>query len=98
MKDTWRQRSRDVIGEAWLAWVDIHGEKPSREMPDSEKERFLKYVNQHYPFGQRDMYPYTVWLSEMKKMKDWIYSEPDKIDTGLFGKQDTYNGGAWAGK
>ena len=81
---TWRQKSRQVIGEAYLVWVDACGEKPSNKMSDEQKKRFLEYINAHYPFGQRKMFPYKMWLSEMRKLREWLYWKEQPIDIGLF--------------
>ena len=50
----WRQRARSVIEPIW----EMHGMKDTPE--------FRKAVRDAYPFGERAMYPYQVWLDEIK--------------------------------
>ena len=82
---TWREKSKSVITEATLVWIDITREVPRIAMPDKLKLEFIAYINNHYPFGAREHFPYTVWLSEMKHLKSQLYAKPTlPIDEGLF--------------
>ena len=73
---TWRERAKEAITEACLAWADHRGEIPRQAMPD--KDEFFNYVRKHYPFGERAMWPYKIWLSEMKHLKEQLYGTPQK--------------------
>lgn len=73
---TWREKSKEAIREACLVWADIRGEIPRQSMPD--KEKFFEFVRKHYPFGQRKHFPYKVWLSEMKHLKEQLYGKPQR--------------------
>ena len=84
MSDTWRVRSQACIRETVLMWADSYGSMPSRKMPVEQKAKLLKMVRAAYPFGQRSMFPYKVWLEEVRKFKYWLYWEPKPIDDGLF--------------
>lgn len=49
----WRDKSRPIIAAVIATW-------------DSEDEKELnKALYNAYPFGERRMYPYKVWLSEI---------------------------------
>ena len=50
----WRDRARPIIQEVIKAW---NGQ--------DEKE-LRKALHEAYPFGERKMYPYKVWLSEIR--------------------------------
>lgn len=73
---TWREDAKEAIKEACLDWADHQGEIPRPGMPD--KDKFLKHVLRCYPFGQRDMHPYKIWLSEMKHLREQLNGKPQK--------------------
>ena len=50
----WRDRARPIIQSVLSAWNGV-----------DEKE-LRKALHEAYPFGERKMYPYKVWLSEIR--------------------------------
>ena len=53
----WRQRAREVI----LPYLKSH---PECTTPETMKAG----LREVYPFGQRQYYPYRVWLDEVNKL------------------------------
>ena len=51
----WRNAAAPIIREI-IQRVGIENEKALR-----------KEISAAYPFGERDMHPYTIWLSEVKR-------------------------------
>ena len=50
----WRLAARDVI---WpIVWTH----------PQLDEPHLRQLVSEHYPFGERAMYPYKVWLEEVR--------------------------------
>lgn len=54
---TWRDLAKQRIAEV-LA-----------EYPNAEGKELDKLLRDAYPFGERRMHPYKIWLSEVKKTK-----------------------------
>lgn len=54
---TWRDKARPIIARA------IH-EAAENCMTVAEAKKF---ISTKYPFGERAMYPYRVWLSEVNR-------------------------------
>ncbi len=81
---TWRDHAQACIAECCLIWHDHNGYLPRRSMPKEEKDRFMAMVRRAYPFGQRRYFPYKVWLSEVKRLRESLYFEPKPVDCGLF--------------
>lgn len=82
---TWKDRAHSVIQEVYLTWTDVNGFLPSPQMCESDKQRLWLMVKKSYPFGERAMHPYKVWLNELKKVKAWLWPKtPAPIQDGLF--------------
>lgn len=83
MRESWRERAKATIKECFEIWGDHNGYLPSHTMPEAEKVRFLAMVDRAYPFGQRRMHPYKIWLSERKRLHAWIHWKPGMPKVGL---------------
>ena len=84
---TWRERSKESIREAVLAFCDASGHDPRTlhsSCTDAEKHQLLKMVSHWYPFGQRTMFPYKAWCAEVKILKAWLFRVDEPLG-GLFG-------------
>lgn len=57
MAGTWRMRAREVISE-----VATH----AREEGVTDEKEVIRRVDAAYPFGDRENYPYKVWLEERR--------------------------------
>jgi hypothetical protein len=68
-KSRWRDRSRTVI----LAALES-GRKAGLEGKDLER-----YVSAAYPFGERAMFPYKVWLNEFSAIVKGQYKPMGRI-------------------
>lgn len=53
---TWRQRAAEVIAR-------VHASLP----PDATTGQRREALRDAYPFGERSMHPYKVWLDETKR-------------------------------
>lgn len=51
----WRAKSRAVIAQV------------RREHPEAEGAELKKLISAAYPFGERAMWPYKLWLEEVRK-------------------------------
>lgn len=80
----WGDRSKEAIQEAFLVWTDAYGTHPTPRMSDADKAKFMRILDKHYPFCERERWPYKAWLKERRKVKDWLFRKPEPIDTGLF--------------
>lgn len=65
----WRQKSRAVILAA-LKDADAQG------LEGKARERF---VSDRYPFGERAMHPYKIWLSEFRLLVK-EKARPEKVE------------------
>ena len=63
-RSQWREYSREVIRET-LA------ELPATVTPDEAK----KAISAAYPFGERAMHPYKIWLSEVRNQIEQRFPE-----------------------
>ncbi len=72
----WRQRARSCIADCCLVFADTNRCVVGPSLSDSDKHRLIEMVRKAYPFGPRDMYPYTVWLSEMKRFRAFLDGKP----------------------
>lgn len=52
----WREHAATVISE-------IIGTRIPRRMSAEELKALRKEISEAYPFGQRSMHPYKIWLS-----------------------------------
>lgn len=82
--DTWRQKAKFVIQEAFTEWANAYQKMPSPSMPEPDKKRFIKLIDGFYPFGQRAHFPYKVWLEERRKVVLWLTESNKPILDGLF--------------
>ncbi len=64
----WRLASRRTIEEV----VAEHGGLPEKDL--------RKKISDAYPFGERAMWPYKVWLSEVKAYFGYDYSSAEQIE------------------
>lgn len=53
---TWREKARATIREVMRANPDVGGNE------------LRKLLRENYPFGERRMHPYKVWLDEVRKV------------------------------
>ena len=53
MDSHWRQRAREIIAPIF----EKHGRQTTKD--------FYKEVRDAYPFGERKMHPYKIWLDEI---------------------------------
>lgn len=58
-RPTWRERAHEVIAAV------------IREHPDVEGPALRKLISAAYPFGERAMHPYKIWLDEVKRTLEW---------------------------
>lgn len=56
-------------------------------MPNATVAEKRKAVRTAYPFGQRQMHPYKVWLSEVRATKELGYVG-EVLKGGLFEERD----------
>jgi len=62
MSKTWRQISAECIAEAY--------QEIRTAQPDLEPAQILQIISRdHYPFGERECYPYKAWLLAIKDYK-----------------------------
>lgn len=83
-KDTWKQRAHRAIAECYEQWADTNHTLPSPSLPESDKQRLWLMIRASYPFGQRSNWPYTVWLSELRKVKAFLWPPAVNLAAGLF--------------
>jgi hypothetical protein len=55
MRSTWRDICRPIIYEV------------INSNPDLNEKDLKREISKAYPFGERRMHPYKIWLSEVKK-------------------------------
>jgi len=67
MNQTWRDIASPIIAEVI--------EKIGRENPKLVRKELLK----HYPFGEKEMWPYKVWCDEIKRQ---LGEKKKKVDQG----------------
>lgn len=87
---SWRDDANAVIHKAIT--------ELSAETPDPD-ELFKRISKEYYPFGERAMWPYKIWLSAIANHK-FLYrckmfpqpQEPVNYETGLFEKEVANNG------
>lgn len=60
----WREHSREIIRE-------VLAKLPATATPDEAK----KAVSDAYPFGERAMHPYKIWLSEVRAQIEQRFPE-----------------------
>jgi len=65
----WREHCRPII------------EKVIAEIGTDDRKKLRKVLKDAYPYGERKMWPYKVWLSEIKKQ---LESGQKEIETPLF--------------
>lgn len=85
----WRPYCQAAIKEAATVFADTFNKRIGPSCTDDEKKVFTKLMDDHYPFGERKMHPYKIWLSERKRVLAWIHMRPedDLIQTGLFAEE-----------
>ena len=83
---TWRDDANKVIHKAI---IEIGAETRT---PADVDELFKRISKEYYPFGERLMWPYKVWLSAIQQCKAEYHmkmypkpQEPIDYNTGLFG-------------
>ena len=54
-KSTWRDHCRPIIAQVIL------------ETGKGDMKKLRKALRETYPYGQREMWPYKVWCSEIRK-------------------------------
>lgn len=73
---TWRDKCKPIIVRVIL------------DNPGLEEKELRKLISKEYPFGERAMHPYKIWLSEVKKQLSNRFkhkpSEQKEINFGLF--------------
>lgn len=62
----WAKRACEVLAGLRLL--------PTRDPEEQDRQR--KAIRAAYPFGERAMFPYKVWLRECKRLHPWLYSVP----------------------
>ena len=82
---TWRSNANEVIHKAI--------EEIGAETPDID-ELFKRISKEYYPFGERSMWPYKIWLSAIQKNKaEYLFrrfpqpQEPIDYNTGMFAQE-----------
>ena len=55
-----------------MMFADVNHVEPGPRLSDPDKARLLKMVRAAYPFGQREHFPYKMWLSEIRRFKDYL--------------------------
>lgn len=82
MNKTWKQISFEVIAEAF--------EEIRKEKPELSAAEIMKVISRdHYPFGERDCFPYKAWLKAIRDYKQES-ERPDgifKIEGPLFAEK-----------
>ena len=73
MSKTWRKDAAPIVARVL---ADTHGK--------SERE-IRKALHDAYPFGPREMHPYKIWLSEIKRQRNMPTAD-DFGDDSLFAK------------
>ena len=97
----WRVRSRKVIEETTLAYLRELGLPVSpferrgvlKALSAEEGAELLKRISAAYPFGERAMHPYKIWLDEVKQVRYWVElprkgEAAQKTHGGLFAEAD----------
>jgi hypothetical protein len=78
---TWREQARQVIAEV-IATAPNH--------PDAKDLRdVIRSIDAAYPFGERDYWPYKVWLSERTAAIRRLRGEPPKKGRPASEQRDT---------
>ena len=81
---SWKDRAHEAISECYLEFADNCGLFPGPSMPEVEKRRLWRLIRKSYPFGERSMWPYKVWLAELRKVKAFLWPEDAPVNVGLF--------------
>jgi len=68
--------------------MDATGLRPNRGLTETQRAELIKIVDGYYPFGQRKMHPYKIWLSVRKEFIESITPQ-DLPVTGLFEEAQT---------
>lgn len=66
---SWRDRAKPIIRRVLTA---------TQGQSEVEIKRALFHA---YPFGERAMYPYKIWLDEIKTQRGFKYKKISPIDT-----------------
>lgn len=75
----WRQHAAKVIAE-------VIGTRVPRRLSADELKSLRAEISAAYPFGERAMHPYAIWLSEVKNQLA-LPAEPKPGDAPLFERE-----------
>lgn len=91
MSESWRELANKAIGEV-LSECRAEGMDLLRLTP-AEKGVIKKHIDEAYPFGQRNNFPYKAWLDARKVvfLSLNIPAKPSKKTEGTTGQTSLFN-------
>lgn len=71
MAGQWRTQARRIIDRVAEEWLEAR-RMDRTDLGAAERKALLKHVSGAYPWGEREAYPYTAWLLEMRAFREWL--------------------------